>query len=482
MKYSPLPLIASLILCVALPVQAQGLRVYEHPSLGFAFTAPDGWKPVVHPEDDLIYEVADSKTGIHVLLWYTSTEQSALRYLEKMAGMKDLNIEQKPQARRFDLYDGWVFRLPGKIEGKSVRTVLAAIDGGKSGPHPEERALYIVQIWCPAETSMDHWRRMDDILNSVTITPPMPRVTLGSRPLYPDTLDRRPDLPSPFTAEDGQEYVVGHTQGGAFAILPVTVENGAPNDYKNGQWGKGRQLASNPADFPKLARTGLHAESELERTTTITGRSVDDITTDARPGNASGVGFIAEDEDILSVIRGDNRLVSRLGLTHPRLAAPLFMVFNVVLRNLETYRRGETAVHDIDYLLWGGRRVFIDVHGAKGWQESLFDDEVLGYYQLRIWRELTPEEEAYLDQHYGTSSADALAELRKKLTTIRTGEMVPFYVMRYGFYEGHTEYRADPVAIATIFGLMSIPEIDAAVGGDLLGVLTNHYVAGSSST
>ena len=38
---------------------------------------------------------------------------------------------------------------------------------------------------------------------------------------------------------------------------------------------------------------------------------------------------------------------------------------------------------------------------------------------------------------------------------------VPFYIMRYGFYEGHTSYRADPIAIACIFGLRSLQQIES---------------------
>ena len=51
--------------------------------------------------------------------------------------------------------------------------------------------------------------------------------------------------------------------------------------------------------------------------------------------------------------------------------------------------------------------------------------------------------------------------------------MVPFYIMRYGFYEGRVPYRADPVAIASLFGLMSVAEIDAALGGELPAIMTH---------
>jgi len=53
--------------------------------------------------------------------------------------------------------------------------------------------------------------------------------------------------------------------------------------------------------------------------------------------------------------------------------------------------------------------------------------------------------------------------------------MVPFYIMRYGFYEGHTDYRADPIAIAFIFGLKSLVEIEAVFPGRLHEMLTAHF-------
>ena len=75
--------------------------------------------------------------------------------------------------------------------------------------------------------------------------------------------------------------------------------------------------------------------------------------------------------------------------------------------------------------------------------------------------------------HLGTEKVDKLLD---KLSHIFTGEMVPYYIKRYGFYEGHTEYRADPIAIASIFGLKSIEEIENIFPAKLYEVLTEHFV------
>jgi hypothetical protein len=48
--------------------------------------------------------------------------------------------------------------------------------------------------------------------------------------------------------------------------------------------------------------------------------------------------------------------------------------------------------------------------------------------------------------------------------------------MRYGFYEGHTDYRSDPISIAFIFGLKSLEEIVDAFEGSLYTALTNHFI------
>ena len=69
-----------------------------------------------------------------------------------------------------------------------------------------------------------------------------------------------------------------------------------------------------------------------------------------------------------------------------------------------------------------------------------------------------------------------MAELIKKLSNIHSGEMVPYYIMRYGFYEGHTDYRADPIAIAFIFGIRTLEQIDATFEGRLCETLTRHFI------
>jgi len=289
--------------------------------------------------------------------------------------------------------------------------------------------------------------------------------------LYPNTYDHFPDLPSPYTLEDGTEIVAAFTKDEKYVLIPVTVENGKPLNYRNNQWyGKGRQLEVDASDFPTLARTGLHSETELDQIKTITGRSIAEITEIGRPERYSGEGFMSHDEDIISVLRGDNRLVTQLGSIHPHMAKPLFHVFNIILTVKKDSGRG-----NIGGVLYNQRKIYLKFRGAKGWQESIFSDEILGYWQIEIWRDLDKEEKAFLSREYSNLTDEDMAQLIKKLSFIHTGEMAPYYIMRYGFYEGHTSYRADPIAIAFIFGLRSLDEIESAFKGKLYEILTNHF-------
>ena len=124
---------------------------------------------------------------------------------------------------------------------------------------------------------------------------------------------------------------------------------------------------------------------------------------------------------------------------------------------------------------YNGREIrFGEVHPTRGFQESIFNDEIMGAFQINFFRELSEQERTFLQEKYTNLSDDQMAELtNNKLSHIRTGEMEPYYVMRYGFYEGHTDYRVDPIAITFIFGLKApYEEIENAFPGRLYDVLT----------
>lgn len=300
--------------------------------------------------------------------------------------------------------------------------------------------------------------------------------------LYPETTREQPDVPSPGKLADGTEVVIAQMKDGAWAVVPVTVENG-PLDLPYGArgTGKGRQLAVDSNDFPAFARTGLHAEHELDRAATITGLAVAEITRAGRPDMASSAGFMAADEDILAVLRGDNRLVAKLGLTHPDMARPLFHLWNLILKEYELHHIGRDwdRMRHVEY---HGKKIrFGAVHPTRGFQESIFNDEIQGSWQINFFRELDDQEEAFLKEKYPHLNEAQKKDLTTRLSHVLMGEMVPYYIMRYGFYEGHTAYRIDPIAIAFIFGLRSLEEIEAAFPGRLYEILTTHFTGDNSA-
>jgi len=152
----------------------------------------------------------------------------------------------------------------------------------------------------------------------------------------------------------------------------------------------------------------------------------------------------------------------------------LFHVWNMILRDYELDRLGRFW-NQFEYIVYRNKKVLLKAEGSKGWQESLFDDEILGKFRFEIWRELDRDEKDFLRQKYPHLTEEQMTELFTKLSHIHTGEMVPYYIMRYGFYEGHTEYRADPIAIAWIFGLRNLEQIEASFPGRLDKVLTQHF-------
>jgi len=301
--------------------------------------------------------------------------------------------------------------------------------------------------------------------------------------LYPQTLEELPVIPSPYTIKDGTEIVLACTKDKKYALIPVTVENGTPLHYSirvKSVLGKDRQLQVDSGDFPTLAKTGIHSESELAGKEMITGFPVSLITYIGRPGRFSYAGFMANDEDIISVLKGDNRLVTTLGLTHPQMAKPLFQVWNIILKEIELgkWARFWDNIQDFFY---NGRKVVLTAHGTKGWQISIFQDEIQGSFDIAVQSDLSAEEKSFLKEKYPQLTADQMTILIEKLSVIHFSEMLPYYIMRYGFYEGHTDYRSDPITIAFIFGLRDLEEIENVFHGNLDQVLTNHFTNETST-
>ena len=299
--------------------------------------------------------------------------------------------------------------------------------------------------------------------------------TEESLKFYPHTYDQCPELPSPYTMEDGTEIVMAFTKDNKCMLIPVTVEKGEPLGYREREWDKIRILEVDAEDFPTLALTGLHSEIELDYTRRITGLSIAEITDSGRPEGSSGEGFMSKEEDIISALKGDNRLVKKLGLIHPQLAKPLFHVWNIARWVSYTSRSVGRSIGGIDYFMYNRKKVRLISAGGRGWQDSIFNDEILGMYHIEFCIELDEDEKAFLGEKYSNLSNEQMTDFQKMLSHIHTGEMVPFYIMRYGFYEGHTGYRADPIAISLIFGFRSLEEIEKAFEGNLYRELTEHF-------
>lgn len=304
----------------------------------------------------------------------------------------------------------------------------------------------------------------------------LPKISGNKLKFAPELYNEKPELPSPAITDNSREVVLLRTKNNQFLWIDATVENGEPFDYKRQLFGKGNQFAPDGVDFPYFARNAIHTEKELRNTKMITGRSVSQITVDGRPRGSSGVGFMAEDETIMSVIYADNLTVKKLGLTHADIARPLFHFWNIS-REFKKYKVDSIINQRIDMetLIYNGYNIKSKTEGSRGWQESVFDDEILGTGHIEIWRDLTNKEKDFLKIHYSQLSMEQFEQLKKMVSWFHTCEMVFFYINRYGFYEGHTEYRPDPLTIVLVFGLKSIEEVHLACGGDLYHYFNEHF-------
>ena len=112
--------------------------------LDFEFIAAENWQPILHPEDNSIYEIVDPDSIKHVLLWYTETEQDAQHYLWKMVSMKNIVVKEKPSKSQIGIYDAWMINAFGYERNIPDRIIIAVVPYGKSKVRARENRLFIV--------------------------------------------------------------------------------------------------------------------------------------------------------------------------------------------------------------------------------------------------------------------------------------------------------------------------------------------------
>ncbi|MBN2327652.1 MAG: hypothetical protein JXR73_10905 [Candidatus Omnitrophica bacterium] len=292
-------------------------------------------------------------------------------------------------------------------------------------------------------------------------------------PLHPAILDSMPDIPSPCRSAGGLEAVTILTEKKEYVLVPVAFTPGESSPPWN------QPLQVDGEDFPTLGRCGLHSEIELDMTRRITGRSIAEITELGRPDRLSTDGFLCEDEDILSVLKGDNRLVKRMGLTHFELAAPLIHLCGMIqhFREAGVWSSPYHSLTAPGHVLYNGKKLQLKITFTKGGQESIFNDGLNGAWGIEIWRQFEPAELDFVHQKYSHLDETEINALVEGLSHLFIGEMAPFYIYRYGFYEGHTGWRADPITIASLFGLRTLEQIESAFPKQTHEVLSRHHAS-----
>ncbi len=268
------------------------------------------------------------------------------------------------------------------------------------------------------------------------------------------------------TKVEGETITLNHVSGKKITI-DVTLRADS---------GSGNQLERGCPEFTKLTDTGLHSRLELFTVKEIGGKPLTQITEDARPEMLSNCGFITKNEDILSVIYRDNETVRKLRLTHPRVVKPVFQVINMLdyLTEKKLYDPG--GMKYVGSFTYNGNRILLHTGGpGKGCQQSLFNDSAAGCRTYILIHNLSDEERKFLKEKYSALSDKEFEKLEKLLTQVQTAEMEAYYAVKYGFYEGHTDYRADPIALAYVFGLRKLDEIEKALPGELYGLLTKEF-------
>lgn len=183
---------------------------------------------------------------------------------------------------------------------------------------------------------------------------------------------------------------------------------------------------------------GINSDDSIAKLTQMTGVPIAQIEQSARPGASSSIGFLNAHESFLGVLRADNRFVRSQGYTHRELAEPLFYAMNLI---------HHFGARNIPSFIYGNRRYAVKMTAWRGIQPSIFRDKL------------------------GASTDYAVVDLETG-EAISFSALVPHYIWRYGFYEGHTNYRVDPAQIIRVFHPRADHPILRAKAGETVVIQT----------
>ena len=124
-----------------------------------------------------------------------------------------------------------------------------------------------------------------------------------------------------------------------------------------------------------------------------------------------GAGFMAGDEDIVSVLMGDNLLVSSMDLTHRDLSKALFHLWNTVLYMNDYDDQGTISSEGKDTLFYSGKKIWYSAPNCRGWQYSLFNDSIQGECHLELMVILSENERSFIEARYDILTDDERNEM-----------------------------------------------------------------------
>ncbi|OGM16843.1 hypothetical protein A2V56_03665 [Candidatus Woesebacteria bacterium RBG_19FT_COMBO_42_9] len=163
---------------------------------------------------------------------------------------------------------------------------------------------------------------------------------------------------------------------------------------------------------------GVNSTDLIHSLDSLAGQPISKLEERLRPGKDSMMGFLGQNESLISILADDNDFVLSHDLTHQDLALPLFYA-------REHYLQGKGRE-----FTYKGRKFSIQATAYRGMQFSPFDDRTGTNIDMVIKNEDTGASLSY-------------------------SGLLPDMIQRYGFYEGKgTSYRLEPSKILEVFDFL----------------------------